>query len=210
MVQKIKIYNQKGETVKEISVPKCLQIEYKSDLVSRYIDFLRSQKREAVANTKDRSEVSGGGRKPWRQKGTGNARAGSSRSPIWVGGGVTFGPTNERNYSKRMNSKERKQALMMLFADRLKSLMIIDKIEISEPKTKNALKILDKLPLQEGEITLFLSRDSQNSILAFRNLPFLNLMQAKNIDVLKIGEKNQLLFEESEFNSFVKIYDHDK
>jgi len=207
----IPVYNQLGEKISTMSLKgEVFAVEVHETAVFDAINVYLANMRQATSKTKKRDEVSGGGKKPWRQKGTGNARAGSSRSPIWVGGGVTFGPTSQRNYSKRMNNKERQQALMMIFAAHLENLLIIDKIEVKEPKTQKALEILNKLPLLEGEITLFCDRGSKNSTLAFRNLPYLKLMSVKNIDALKIGEKGQLLFEQSEFKAFTEIYDHDK
>ena len=105
------------------------------------------KERQGNAHTKDRSEVKGGGRKPWRQKGTGRARHGSIRSPLWVGGGVTFGPSKLRNWSQKVNKKMKKKALFMCLSDRVKDkqMVLLDKLELKEAKTKELNKIVEKL-----------------------------------------------------------------
>lgn len=206
MSNKIKVYNEKGIMVKEVAIPKCLDIKINQELVSKYVRFLLQKNRESVANTKDRSEVRGGGRKPWRQKGTGNARAGSNRSPIWTGGGVTFGPTNEKTYTVRMNSKERKQALLMIIAQKIEHMLIIDKLEVKEFKTKKALELLNKLPVIEGKILIFVSEVNPENSLSFRNLPFVSVAKVNNISSLEVLRHDQLLFEESALEELAKTY----
>lgn len=205
-MSKIKVYNQKGEEKAEISRPACFDIQVDEKLISRYVQYLLLKAREAVANTKDRSQVSGGGRKPWKQKGTGNARHGSSRSPIWVGGGVTFGPTKDNSYATRMNTKERKKALVMSLASRSKNMVVVDKFDVKEPKTKKALEILNKLPVEEGRLIVFMNDEEGMTTMSFRNLPFVTLSSAKNLNALDILKADQLVFEQTELESLSKIY----
>ena len=136
---KANIYNQKGEQVGEIELSdKIFGVKANEALVHQAVTAQMANERQVLAHTKDRSEVRGGGKKPWRQKGTGRARAGSSRSPIWIGGGVTFGPTKDRNFSQKINKKMKKQATFMALSDKVKSknLAVLEKLEIAEFKTK--------------------------------------------------------------------------
>ncbi|MFA4833916.1 MAG: 50S ribosomal protein L4, partial [Patescibacteria group bacterium] len=117
------------------------------NLVHQVVVAQMANNRQVLAHTKDRSEVRGGGKKPWRQKGTGRARAGSSRSPIWKGGGVTFGPLKDRNFSKKINKKMRKKAVLMALSDKVAggNLLILDKLEMDAYKTKVFNKMLGGL-----------------------------------------------------------------
>jgi len=144
----VKIYNQKGETVGELKLSdKVFGVKINAALVHQAVVAQMANERRVLAHTKDRSEVRGGGKKPWRQKGTGRARAGSSRSPIWIGGGVTFGPTAERNFSKKINKKMKQKAMFMALSDKVASggMSVLDKLEMSEFKTKIFNKMLSDL-----------------------------------------------------------------
>ena len=136
---KIKIYNQKAEAVGEMQLSsKVFGVPVNEALVHQAVVTQMANERQVIAHTKDRSEVRGGGRKPWKQKGTGRARHGSSRSPIWIGGGVTFGPRNERNFKMRLNKKMKQNALLMALSDKAATgnLLALDKLEMAEFKTK--------------------------------------------------------------------------
>ena len=136
---KINIYNQKAESVGDMKLSdKVFGVKANEALVHQAMVAQMSNERQVLAHTKDRSEVRGGGRKPWRQKGTGRARAGSIRSPIWKGGGVTFGPRKDRNFSKNINKKMKQNAMLMVLSDRVKSgnFVVLDKLEMGEFKTK--------------------------------------------------------------------------
>ncbi len=145
---KIKVYNQKAEAVGEMKLTdKVFGVPASEPLLHQAVVAQTSNQRQVLAHTKDRSEVRGGGRKPWRQKGTGRARAGSSRSPIWIGGGITFGPLKERNFKKKINKKMKQKAMLMVLSDRVKSgnFLVLDKFDIGEYKTKILNKILAAL-----------------------------------------------------------------
>lgn len=150
---KVPVYNQKGEKVSEALLPKeIFAIKMNSDLVHQVVLSQVANRRQITAKVKDRSEVRGGGRKPWRQKGTGRARVGSTRSPIWRGGGVTFGPTTEKVFKKRIPKKMRKKALFMVLSAKAKEnlLLVLDNLKIEKPKTKSMAEILNKLFLKKG------------------------------------------------------------
>lgn len=145
---KVKVYNQNAEIVGEQELAaKIFTVPINSSLIHQALVTQRANQRQVLAHTKIRSEVRGGGKKPWRQKGTGRARAGSSRSPIWIGGGVTFGPLKERNFSKKINKKMKRKALLMALSDKLASnnLLLLDKIEAKENKTKAFSQLLKQL-----------------------------------------------------------------
>lgn len=138
-----KVYNQKGEEVGKITLPEqVFDLPWNADLVHQVVVGMQANARTPVAHTKDRSEVRGGGRKPWQQKGTGRARHGSRRSPIWKGGGVTFGPRNEKIYSKTINKKMRAKALFTALSQKLKDneVLFVDTLSFTEPKAVEAKK----------------------------------------------------------------------
>ncbi|MBU0619801.1 MAG: 50S ribosomal protein L4 [Patescibacteria group bacterium] len=144
----IKIYNQKAEQVGEQKLSgKVFGVKTNEGLVHQAMVAQMGNERQVLAHTKTRGEVRGGGKKPWRQKGTGRARAGSSRSPIWIGGGVTFGPRKDRNFKKNINKKMRQKAILMVLSDKVANhnLTVLDKLEMKEYKTKAFDEMLVKL-----------------------------------------------------------------
>ena len=148
-----------------------------------------ANKRQGTQKAKTRSEVSGGGRKPWRQKGTGHARQGSTRAPQWKGGGVVFAPV-PRDYSFKMNKKEKRAALKSALTSRVQAekLIVVDELKFDEIKTRNFAKVMDNLKVNKGLVIL--SDNDQNTVLSARNLPTINttLVGALNVyDVMKAG-----------------------
>jgi len=147
-----------------------------------------ANQRQGSAKVKTRAEVRGGGRKPWRQKGTGRARVGSIRSPIWRGGGVTFGPTTEKVFKKRISKKMRRKALFMVLSVKAKEnlLLVLDKLEIKKPKTKAMAEVLNKLFLKKGSGLIVLPKMDKNVILSVKNIPKTDTIQAKDLNVLDL------------------------
>ncbi len=185
----VKVYNQKGEEVGEARLPKeIFEIKMNSDLVHQVVLAQMANKRQLTAKTKDRGEVRGGGGKPWRQKGTGRARVGSNRSPIWRGGGVTFGPTAERVFKKKITKKMRRKALFMVLSAKVekKLLLVLDDLKIEKIKTKLVKKVLDKLFLKKGSGLIALAKLDKNVILAARNIPKTDTVQAKDLNILDL------------------------
>jgi len=185
----VKVYNQKGEEVGEARLPKeIFEVKMNPDLVHQVAVSQMANRRQKTAKTKTRSEVRGGGRKPWRQKGTGRARAGSIRSPIWRGGGVTFGPTTEKVFKKRVPKKMRRKALFMVLSAKAKEnlLLVLNKLEIEKPKTKAMAEILNKLFLKKGSSLIVLPQMDKNIIKATRNIPKAKTIQAKDLSVLNL------------------------
>jgi large subunit ribosomal protein L4 len=145
---KYDIYSPQGDKLSQTDLnPAIFAVEVNPTLIHQAVVTQLANARKVLAHTKDRSEVSGGGRKPWRQKGTGRARHGSIRSPLWIGGGVTFGPTKHRNFAKKINKKMKRKALFMALSDRVKEgqMVILDKLEIKGAKTKEFVELVKTL-----------------------------------------------------------------
>ena len=176
----------KTET-KKILNKNIFEVPMNSNLVHQIVTSQMSNRRQVVAHTKTRGEVSGGGKKPWRQKGTGKARHGSIRSPIWVGGGVTFGPRNERNFKKDVPKKMKKKALFMVLSEKLKndSLIIVDSFDIKEIKTKEVKKMIDSLDLK-GSVLIALEDLNETIIKSVRNIEKVATIQAKDLNCLDV------------------------
>ena len=194
---KQKVLNVKGEQVKDITLSDSIwKITPNDAVLYDAVVLAQASLRSRTHDTKTRSEVSGGGRKPWKQKGTGRARQGSIRAPQWRGGGIVFGP-HPRDYDKKMNRKERrlalKSALTYKFLD--KELIVLDSIELAEGKTKVALEILKNLKLDDT--TMFVTKEeNENLVLATRNLGDLNVILSRNINVLEILRSKYLVVTE--------------
>jgi large subunit ribosomal protein L4 len=167
-----------------------------------------ANRRQFLANTKDKSEVRGGGRKPWRQKGTGRARQGSNRSPLWRGGGITFGPTKFRNFARKINARVKKQALQMVLSNKLATehLIVVDKIEISEGKTKNLNAILSKLVGSDKKLVLALAQKDELIIQASYNLQNVRTLPADSLNVLELLRAPYLVMTEAAVDKVTKLY----
>ncbi|MCX6760293.1 MAG: 50S ribosomal protein L4 [Candidatus Nealsonbacteria bacterium] len=185
---KIVVYNTEGKEVGSTLLPKeIFGVKMNSDLVHQVAISQSSNLRQGSAHAKDRSEVSGGGKKPWRQKGTGRARVGSNRSPIWKGGGVTFGPRNAKDYKKEIPKKMRRQALFMVLSQKLKEnlIIVLDELKFEKAKTKVMAIILKSLPVK-GTLLLALPNYDKNLILSVRNIPKVLTIEARNLNVLDL------------------------
>lgn len=160
---KAKIYNQTGKESGEVTLSDdVFALPWNADLVHQVVVSMQANARTPVAHTKDRSEVSGGGKKPWKQKGTGRARHGSIRSPLWRTGGVTFGPRNEKDYSKKINKKMRVKALYTVLSEKLRNneVLFVDSLSFAEPKTKEAKSVLAGLATIKGAESLANKKNS--------------------------------------------------
>jgi len=186
---KIDVYSQQGEKMGTTLLPKeIFDLQVNSDLIYQVAVSLMANQRRTIAHTKDRSEVRGGGRKPWRQKGTGRARHGSRRSPLWKGGGVTFGPTKNRIFKKKINKKMKRKALLMVLSAKVKNnlLILLDKIKLEKAKTKGIIEIFRKLPCKEKSSIVALPAMDKNIILAARNVPKVKVVQARDLNALDL------------------------
>jgi len=198
---KIDVYNQKGEVSGSVVLPKeIFEVKFNADLAHQVATSLMANKRQPIAHTKNRAEVRGGGKKPWRQKGTGRARHGSSRSPIWRGGGITFGPRNDKNYQREIPKKMRRKALLMVLSEKAKNkqIIILDKFEPfdaaqGKPRTKIMAKVLSKLPCDKQTTLIALPNYDKKVFLASRNIKKTLIDEARNLNVLEILNHKYLL-----------------
>jgi len=185
---KVIVYNQAGEKLADRTVSdEIFGVPLKNEVVHQVYVALRANARMPWANAKDRSEVRGGGKKPWKQKGTGRARHGSIRSPIWTGGGVTFGPLSARNYVQKINKKVKKLATRMTLSDRVKQerLYIVDQMDF-QGKASVAARMRHALP-GNGKSTLFLVEQHTPELTrAVRNVPQIDVVRAQDVNVVDI------------------------
>jgi len=186
---KIPVYNQEGKESGEMTLSKDIfEVPMNADLVHQVLISHTANQRQNSAHTKNRGEVRGGGRKPWRQKGTGRARHGSIRSPLWKGGGVTFGPRNDKNWEKDIPKKMKRKALYMVLSQKAKDnlLVVLDKLEMEKPKTKAMHDVIKKLPVN-SESRLVLYSDGNNKIfLAARNIKKTGVSEARNLNIVDL------------------------
>lgn len=192
---KTDIYNQKGEKIEKIELPKeIFDVKMNVDLLHQVVVSQTANQRQVIAHTKDRSEVRGGGKKPWRQKGTGRARHGSRRSPIWKGGGVTFGPTKERNFKKDIPKKMQRKALMMVLSSKLKDnfLFVLDKIVLERPKTKLMAGIINNFFKNESGL-IALPTYQKDIVKAANNIPKIKTIEARNLNSLELLSHKYLI-----------------
>lgn len=197
-MSKLSVLNTKGEKVKDITLSKEIWgIEPNNAVLYDAITLSRNSLRQGTADTKTRSEVSGGGKKPWRQKGTGRARQGSTRAPHWYHGGVVFGP-HPRDYSKKMNRKERRLALKSALAYKAleKELIVVDNFDIQSSKTKDVKSLLANLKAEKN-VLIVVDELNENMILATRNLSNVILLQANEINVLDVISADKMIITEA-------------
>ena len=196
-MESLSVLNIKGENVGKISLNELVWgIEPNDAVLYDAITLARNNARQGTADTKTRSEVSGGGRKPWRQKGTGRARPGSTRAPHWPGGGVVFGPT-PRSYAKKMNKKERRLALKSALSYKVieSELIVVDNFDMVTNKTKEALKALENLKACK-KVLLVVDELTDNIILATRNIKEVVLLEASEINTYDVIAADNMIITE--------------
>ena len=185
---KVNIYDKEGKEMAQTVLPKeIFGLEMNSVLVHQVAVAQSANRRQVIAHTKGRGDVRGGGIKPWRQKGTGRARHGSRRSPLWIGGGTTFGPTKERNFKETISRKMRRKALFIVLSAKAKdnSLFVLDDLMIESPKTKLIAQILNKLPIK-GSCLIILPKKDEKLERAASNLKNTGIIGAKDLNVMDL------------------------
>lgn len=186
---KVKVYNQEGQETGQTELKsEIFGIVPKAVVIQQAVEAQLANRRQVLAHTKTRAEVRGGGRKPWRQKGTGRARHGSIRSPIWVGGGVAFGPRKDRNFQKKINKKARRLALFMSLSDKLNNqrLYLIEDLNLNTAKTKLLKEIIKKLPGGESKLLLAIMPTEKNIFQAGHNLKKVKITSADSLNVYDV------------------------
>jgi large subunit ribosomal protein L4 len=185
---KIKVYNMEGKVVGEKELaPKLFNVKIDEGLVHFVSGAQADNARVASAHTKTRGEVRGGGKKPWKQKGTGRARQGSTRSPIWVGGGITFGPRPNRNFSKKVNKKTKLAVLAMALTDKAQNdgLIALDSLTFADGKTKKMAALMAKLPVKRN-ILVVLPKSEPMVVRASRNLQKVQTVNVSDVSLLDL------------------------
>lgn len=195
---KAEFYNQKGEKEGTTDIPESIfGLSWNPSLVHQVVVSLMANRRAGTAHSKGRGEVRGGGKKPWRQKGTGRARHGSIRSPLWIGGGVTHGPNKEKIYDKKINKKMKNKALLVSFSKKAadKEIVFLNDLKFKEAKTKEArnlfsalkkIKGFEKLGERGGRTLTLLAEPANDLARAIRNLPQVDAREVRNINVLNL------------------------
>ncbi len=201
---KVQVFDQTGKKTKEIDAPKeVFSYPVKEHLIYEAVVNYRSNQRRGTASTKTRAEVRGGGRKPWRQKGTGRARAGSNRSPIWRKGGVVFGP-KFRDYSYSIPKKARRNALKSALSLKFKEnkILILESLEFKEPKTKEGIKFLQNLELES--VLVVDSHENKNLFLSLRNIPLVKAIDQNKVNVYDVLNHESVIFTRKAFDSLME------
>ena len=194
------VYSTKGQKVDSVKLSaKIFDGKVNKTLIHNAVKMYLANQRIGAASTKNRSEVSGGGKKPWKQKGTGRARTGSIRSPLWKGGGVIFGPTKERNFKKKINKKVGRKALFMALSQKAKDnfIFVLDDLKLENYKTKLMVEMLKKLKIK-GSTLLITPKTDAKMVKAGRNIPKFSTIEANKLNALDLlAVKNIILPKES-------------
>jgi large subunit ribosomal protein L4 len=190
---KVKVYNLEGKETGDMNLSETVfGVKSKPEIVHEVFVALQNNQREPWADTKNRGEVRGGGKKPWQQKGTGRARHGSIRSPIWKGGGVTFGPLSIRNYKTKINKKIKNLALRMCLSDRAANhaLVVVEDFNFAEPKTKLFTKFISVLPAKAKSILVLTPGKNENVLRMTRNLKSVQTTRVEDVNVMDVLSKS--------------------
>lgn len=206
---KTPLYNLQGAAIGEVELSEQIfDVPLKNAVVHQVVIAQQRNARQVLAHTKVKSEVRGGGKKPWRQKGTGRARAGSIRSPLWRGGGVTFGPRKERNFATKINKKMKNLALRMVLSDkaRTNALVVVDSLAMAESKTKQLSVALHALPVKNAKTLLAISAADTGTVRAAKNLSKVFATGAKSLNVVDLLKYQYLVVSQPALAELSKHY----
>ncbi len=203
---KVSVLNMEGKQVDEIELNDAVfGVEVKENLVHQAVLSQLANNRQGTQKAKTRSEVSGGGRKPWRQKGTGHARQGSTRAPQWTGGGVVFAPV-PRDYSFKMNKKEKRVALKSVLTDRVNEnkFIVVDDIKFEAPKTKDFVKMMNNLNVSKALVVL--KDNDVNAVMSAKNIPTVKTALTNTINVYDILKYDVVVIDKAAVATIEEVY----
>lgn len=205
----ISLYNSQGEKSGSLELePSLFDVKINKALVHEAVIAQTANSREAIAHTKDRSEVAGSSKKPWKQKGTGRARQGSTKSPIWIGGGITFGPRSNRNFSLKMNKKARRKALAMVLTDKVANdrFVVIEDIILPDGKTKDLVLILKKLPSAGKKTLIILPSDRKEVAKAAQNIKGIETLPSNTLNVVDLLKTDFVVASKEAITMMTEMY----
>lgn len=206
---KIQVLDINGSNVKELTLnEKIWNIEPHEQAMFDAVIAQQASKRQGTHKVKNRSEVSGGGRKPWKQKGTGRARQGSIRSPQWKGGGIVFGPTPNRNYLKHVNKKVRKLAIKSALSIKAKenNITVVNEFKFEKPSTKNMCQVLDALKIKDQKLLIVTKEADELVIKSARNIEKINIINSKSLNIYDLLNASKLLVTENAILAIEEVY----
>ncbi len=209
---KVDVVDKENKKVETMELPdRIFKVKWNPELVKQVLHVQLSNRHHPWAHTKDRSEVRGGGKKPWAQKHTGRSRHGSSRSPLWIGGGTTFGPRNERDYSRKINKRMKQLALFSLLSQKIKedNFRVLDSMALDKPKTKDMAVILKRF-FKTASVIVVPAKNNRNMKLAARNIPKVKVLSSNALDVSETLDHKHVLFEKEAVLEFVNQYKKEK
>ena len=202
----VAVYNTDGKEIEKIDLSdNIFGVEINENIVHKAVVTILANNRQGTQSAKTRSEVSGGGKKPWRQKGTGHARQGSTRSPQWTGGGVVFAP-KPRDYSQKLNKREKQIALFSVLSSKVQDnkLIVVDELNLEAPKTAAFVKVLDNL---KAESALVVTKDkNDNVVLSARNIPAVDTTISSTINVYDILKHDSLVITKDAVKAIEEVY----
>lgn len=203
----VKLFTAEGSESGKVDLPDSIfDTEINLNCVREVLTQYQVRQRRGTACAKTRGNVRGGGAKPWRQKGTGRARAGSIRSPLWKGGGVTFGPL-PRPYDPKVNRKKKQKAITSALTSfaRENSLFVVEGIEFSEPKTRKAVELINNLGI-EGKVLFIVDKTQPNFYLSCRNLPYVDVVNVENISIYELVNHDSLVMTREALNKMKEYW----
>lgn len=203
------VYNQEGAEIETMELPEAVfNVPWNADLVHQVTVSQMSNRRKAIAHTKHRGEVSGGGKKPWAQKGTGRARHGSTRSPLWRHGGVAFGPRSNRVFTQKINAKMKRKALLAVLSEKARKnfLVVVDAIALEQPKTKLMKQVFMRLPMKNESAMLVLSSKDEMLQRAGKNLSEVTFGRIKDLNALDLLSAKFLVITKEGINVLEKTF----
>lgn len=205
----VSLYNLKGEKTGSLTLDASLfDVKINPALVHEVLVAQQANSREAIAHTKTRGEVAGSSKKPWKQKGTGRARHGSTKSPIWVGGGITFGPRNDRNFSLKVNKRAKRKALAMVLSEKVATdrLVAIESLDLKNGKTKELVSVLSHLPISKRKTLIVLPAAQKDVAIAAQNIRGIQTMPANTLNVVDLLKTEAILISKEALDIVTQTY----